>query len=361
MPTPITILDVQREVRAAVSRIRIIESTSIHVLPGDHPMQPSIIVAPPGGFVEGPSSSTDNAMALWDGPTGDLLKDSTVTWDGSVLQLGEVSGGTNVTIKTALHFSGVSGDLKLTTGGGISVPGIIDIRPAGSVGSNTGVTATFAGGRGGGTGQGGIAQIIGGPGQTEADGGEVWIDGGPAVGMGDKGNVVIQGNLIIFPNGGMSTPVSFDTPLITTDELGDSGSGEVTMLSDLDLNGFDLVNLQVVAGVMFDGGGGTIAVGTEVELRVDQGFTITGWYMLADAVGSIKIDVWKDTFANYPPTNADTITGGNEPELSFERKGSDFTLTGWNTTVVTGDILKFRVDSSSFVERVSLYLVGSRT
>ena len=104
MPTPITILDVQREVRAAVSRIRIIESTSIHVLPGDHPMQPSIIVAPPGGFVEGPSSSTDNAMALWDGPTGDLLKDSTVTWDGSVLQLGEVSGGTNVTIKTALHF-----------------------------------------------------------------------------------------------------------------------------------------------------------------------------------------------------------------------------------------------------------------
>ena len=360
MGKTLAIADVRREIQKAITKLRILPSDTIAVLPGDHPMQPSVIAGPPGGPVLGPVSSTDNAWALWDGPTGDLLKDSTVTWNGSILQLGEVSGGVDVTLRTAAHLTGVSGDLIITTGGSPGQPGVILIQPAGSPGTNPGVDNTFAGGNSGTTAIGGTAIVVGGSG-SDADGGEVHLDGGDVLGTGDKGNVVIQGNLIIFPNGSMSTPVSFDTPLITTDELGDSGSGEVTMLSDLDLNGFDLVNLQVVAGVMFDGGGGTIAVGTEVELRVDQGFTITGWYMLADAVGSIKIDVWKDTFANYPPTNADTITGGNEPELSFERKGSDFTLTGWNTTVVTGDILKFRVDSSSFVERVSLYLVGSRT
>lgn len=360
MGKTLAIADVRREIQKAITKLRILPSDTIAVLPGDHPMQPSVIAGPPGGPVLGPVSSTDNAWALWDGPTGDLLKDSTVTWNGSILQLGEVSGGVDVTLRTAAHLTGVSGDLIITTGGSPGQPGVILIQPAGSPGTNPGVDNTFAGGNSGTTAIGGTAIVVGGSG-SDADGGEVHLDGGDVLGTGDKGNVVIQGNLIIFPNGSMSTPVSFDTPLITTDELGDSGSGEVTMLSDLDLNGQILFGNQTVMGVGFDGGGSTILAGTEIEVHVEQGFTIDSWLMIADGSGSIEIDIWKDTFGNYPPTVADTITAGNEPAILSDDKGSDSVLTGWDTTVNDGDILKFHVNSAATITRVSLYLIGTRT
>jgi hypothetical protein len=72
--------------------------------------------------------------------------------------------------------------------------------------------------------------------------------------------------------------------------------------------------------------------------------------------GSIVIDVWKDTYANYPPTNVDSITASAPPTLSSAAKSEDSTLTGWTTSVTTGDVIGFNVDSVSTVTRVLLEL-----
>ena len=66
------------------------------------------------------------------------------------------------------------------------------------------------------------------------------------------------------------------------------------------------------------------------------------------------IDVWKDTYANFPPTVADTIAGSEKPTLSSAIKNEDLTLTTWTTSVTTGDIIGFNVDSASTVTRVTL-------
>lgn len=70
--------------------------------------------------------------------------------------------------------------------------------------------------------------------------------------------------------------------------------------------------------------------------------------------GSIVIDVWKDTYANYPPTVADTITASAKPTISSATKSEDATLTGWTTSVTAGDIFRFNVDSVTSLKAVTI-------
>jgi hypothetical protein len=73
------------------------------------------------------------------------------------------------------------------------------------------------------------------------------------------------------------------------------------------------------------------------------------------------VDIWKDTYTNYPPTVADTITASAKPTLASATKSQDTTLTGWTTTFAAGDTLRFIVDSATTVTRVTLALRVRRT
>lgn len=72
--------------------------------------------------------------------------------------------------------------------------------------------------------------------------------------------------------------------------------------------------------------------------------------------GSIVIDIWKDTYANYPPTVADTITASAKPTITTATKSEDATLTGWTTSITAGDVLGFKVDSVTSLKRVTVEL-----
>lgn len=104
-----------------------------------------------------------------------------------------------------------------------------------------------------------------------------------------------------------------------------------------------------------------IAANDQGDLTIPFACTITEWTLLADASGSAVIDIWKDTYTNYPPTVADTITGSAKPTISAATKGQSSTLTGWTTTISAGDTLRFNVDSASGVSRVTLSLKVKRT
>ena len=89
--------------------------------------------------------------------------------------------------------------------------------------------------------------------------------------------------------------------------------------------------------------------------------TINRATLVADQTGSIVIDIWKDTYANFPPVDADSITASAPPTLSSAVKSQDSTLTGWTTTITTGDILRFNVDSITTITRVTLSLKVTKT
>ena len=99
-----------------------------------------------------------------------------------------------------------------------------------------------------------------------------------------------------------------------------------------------------------------ITTGVKLYLEVPFACTITGWTLVADASGDIVIDVWKDTYANFPPTVADTIAGTEKPTLSAAQKNQDLTLTTWTTAIAAGDVLGFNVDSAATVKQVTLTL-----
>ena len=113
--------------------------------------------------------------------------------------------------------------------------------------------------------------------------------------------------------------------------------------------------------IIIDGGGAAITTGEKGHLEVPFACTITKATSLADQSGSIVVDIWKDTYANFPPTNADTITSATPPTITTATKAQDSTLTDWTKTITAGDILAYNVDSCTTIERVTISLTVERT
>lgn len=107
---------------------------------------------------------------------------------------------------------------------------------------------------------------------------------------------------------------------------------------------------------IIDGGGSAITTGEKGHLRIPFSCDISRVIMLADREGSIKVDIWKDTYALFPPTDADTICGGNEPEISVGIKDEDSILTDWDKEIAGDSILAFNVDSVTDIQRVTISL-----
>jgi hypothetical protein len=107
---------------------------------------------------------------------------------------------------------------------------------------------------------------------------------------------------------------------------------------------------------VLDGGGSVLTTGVKGDVEIPFACTITAARLLADQSGSIVVDIWKDTYANFPPTDADSITSSAPPTISSATKAEDTTLTGWTTSITAGNILRFNVDSATTVTRVTVSL-----
>lgn len=109
---------------------------------------------------------------------------------------------------------------------------------------------------------------------------------------------------------------------------------------------------------VIDGGGAVITTGVKADCTVPYSCTISAWTLLADQAGSVVLDIWKDTYTNYPPVVADSLTGGASPTLSGAQKATG-SVAGWITTITSGDTLRFNVASVATLTRVTLTLTVS--
>jgi len=112
---------------------------------------------------------------------------------------------------------------------------------------------------------------------------------------------------------------------------------------------------------VIDNDGSVLTTGVKGYLVVPFNCTITAARLFADQSGSVVIDIWKDSYANFPPLVADTITASAKPTISTGVKDEDTTLTGWTTGIVAGDVLGFNVDSVTTHTRVTVQLTVQRT
>lgn len=159
---------------------------------------------------------------------------------------------------------------------------------------------------------------------------------------------------------GIPSGSSITLPIGATDVNYDNSTSGLTA-TDVQAAIDELAASVSVVGAFFDGGGSAITAGSKVYVRVPFDCTIIEATALADVSGSAVVDVWKDTYANYPPTVADTITASAPVTISAATKSIDTTLTGWMTGITAGDVLAFNVDSCSTITKLNVQLKVERT
>lgn len=111
---------------------------------------------------------------------------------------------------------------------------------------------------------------------------------------------------------------------------------------------------------IIDGVGSAISPGLKGHVPIPFDCVITGWTLVADPSGSMVVDIWKSTYAAFPPNVGGSIVAAAKPAISGGVKASSSTLTGWTTTLSAGDVLAFNVDSASVINRATLSLSLAR-
>lgn len=89
----------------------------------------------------------------------------------------------------------------------------------------------------------------------------------------------------------------------------------------------------------------------------DFAFDISAWSLLSWQTGSISVDLYKCTYAQWDagathPVSGDKITASAPLAISSALKNQSSALTGWTTTVNVGDILVPNVASVTSVKRL---------
>src|SRR5208283_588397 len=100
---------------------------------------------------------------------------------------------------------------------------------------------------------------------------------------------------------------------------------------------------------VISGGGQAISTGLAGWLQAEYAGTINSVTLICDQTGSIVVDVWKCTYAQWSPGThpvvGDSICSTYLPTVTSGVKYTDSTLTGWTTTINAGDIITFNVKS----------------
>lgn len=117
-------------------------------------------------------------------------------------------------------------------------------------------------------------------------------------------------------------------------------------------SGNDVMTLAFV----MDGHGSVIAVGPKGAIPLFFNCLIEGVTLLADITGSVVVDIYRDSYSNYPNNSADSITNAHKPTLSGAITYNDTVLTGWNTVISGNNVLSFNIDSVSTITKLTVAL-----
>lgn len=107
-------------------------------------------------------------------------------------------------------------------------------------------------------------------------------------------------------------------------------------------------------GFVIDGAGSVPATGPYASIVSPFSGTINSWTIVSDVSGSATLDIWKANGAK--PTNANSITASAKPTLTSSDFATSSTLTGWTTSVSTGDVFTVELEAISGCGRITLQL-----
>jgi hypothetical protein len=120
--------------------------------------------------------------------------------------------------------------------------------------------------------------------------------------------------------------------------------------------GFETTRSYAITFVL-EGGAVALAPGSQGMLVVPMACIINCVYLISEDSGDIVIDIWKSSYADHPPTDADSITAAAPVTLEGSNKSLDATLTGWTKEIARNDILAFHVDSCEGIQQCTIAIM----
>ncbi len=127
----------------------------------------------------------------------------------------------------------------------------------------------------------------------------------------------------------------------------------------LALDTLDNITKTAAIAVSFTNNASILSTYTSVSLSVPYSCTVTEWDVFSANTGNFIADIKKSTYAGYPPTIS--IAGSDKPTLASQSKNTSTALTGWTTTLTSGDVLKFGIDSVTVSGTVTVQLKLNKT
>lgn len=139
--------------------------------------------------------------------------------------------------------------------------------------------------------------------------------------------------------------------------------GQLLIVRAAETTGLKFETQQVVVPFIIDGGGQAITAGIKGDFEIPFAGVVTAVRTVADQTGSIVLDLWKDTFAHFPPVVGDSmIPTGTKPTLSNEVTDEVTSFTGWLPTVAAGDWIRVNAEATpATVTRVTLSITIARS
>lgn len=151
--------------------------------------------------------------------------------------------------------------------------------------------------------------------------------------------------------GGGHTIQAAGTPMTARDNLNFIG---MTVEDDAG-NAATKVSVTGAIEIGIDGSSATPSTGVLLDFTVPCDLTITSWRVVGNIAGNIQVDLWKDTFANHPPTIVDTVTAADKPKLVGAISASG-AATGWIVNWNATEIIRVNIDSASMLTKANITL-----
>ena len=104
-------------------------------------------------------------------------------------------------------------------------------------------------------------------------------------------------------------------------------------------------------GIVVDGAGTAITTGSKGVRYIPFDCTVTGWDIRSDISGSCVFDVKR---------SGTSLAGTEKPTLTASTSNQDLSLSTWTTSLLTGDVVEFVVDSASTLTRATLTILVTK-
>ena len=170
-------------------------------------------------------------------------------------------------------------------------------------------------------------------------------DGDPYTPINDQQLIVAVNGLVQVP--GIDYTVSGTNIIFTTPPT----SGDTVYVVGLSTT----ADLTRTINFVVDAGSAPMSSGIKGDMTLDVTGAIQSWTVIGDQDGQIQFDIKKSDYSNFP--NFSSICGNERPQLGDIQSGAkqrinrNTTISTWNKSLNTGDILQFEIVYALNIQR----------